>query len=100
MTLDEFLDAIDAGNKISERWSMWPYYTINNQAFLDHVVRFESLEQDLRKVAAEIGLPTDFNLPMTKTGIRPANIALSKAQIDRVATLFSREIALFGYEPP
>jgi hypothetical protein len=109
LSLDEYLDAIESGDKAiarragAQRASNWPSYTINDELAVDHIVFYESLNDDLARVCGGLGLPWDGALPHAKVGFRgPDDHAglLTAQQIERIGRIFHREIALFGYRAP
>lgn len=70
---------------------------------VDHLIRFENLEEDLQSVVDAIGLPGDVKLSRkrSKSGIRPKNVKTTLTfdeEMDKAVRLrFAREIANFGY---
>lgn len=78
-------------------------YAINNEVAVDRVCRFENLEQELEQVCNQrLKLPEKLVLPRAKSGYRKDTRhyrdLLSADDRQKVAALFAREIALFGYE--
>ena len=95
ISLDDFL--------ASERLrglSNWPRYTVDDRIIVDRVLRYESLEEELRSLCEELGVGA-VELPRAKSSQRsdrrPAGELLSPAQQERVATVFAREIERFGF---
>jgi hypothetical protein len=80
----------------------WPIYAIDDEIAVDVVGRYESLEGDLRAILGRTGLTIQVELPRTKSGFRaPGDPERFSARgAERVAELFHREIAAFGYECP
>lgn len=78
-------------------------YMIDGEVAVDRIVRYETLEDELEEIRVRLGLSGPLDLPRAKASIRPAEATyrrvLSDANIARVADLFSREIALLGYQP-
>lgn len=87
----------------------WPYlfpaaaelYAIEGQACLDHVIRFERLEEDFAAVFGglfDVAAPA---LPHAKIGHRPPGADYrafyDTPTIDTVALRYAREISLFDY---
>jgi hypothetical protein len=80
-------------------------YSIDGKSIgVDFVGRFERLEDDLRNVLAQLGLPTDVTLTREKGNYRPArpatDVSYDDAMNARVEAAFAREIAAFGFELP
>lgn len=77
-------------------------YAVGQQVVADKVVRYEHLEEDLRAVEEQIGLPILAHLPRTKGNSRqdrtPAKHVLSSQQKEAIQSLCAEEFALFGYE--
>ena len=82
----------------------WKTYTIDDEIAVTHVLRYETLEDDLRGPCADLGLKTRCDLPRAKSNVRPRSSEperiLSQAQIDRIGVVARREIETFGYVPP
>ena len=80
-------------------------YSIDGKSVgVDFVGRFERLEDDLRTVLTQLGLPTDVTLTREKGNYRPArpavDVSYDNAMNARVESVFAREITAFGYELP
>ena len=79
----------------------WATYTIDDVPVVDHVVRYERLDDDLDSLCTELRLEPRIPLQAAKGGIRPAKTAavelLSIVQARRVAELAQREIEWLGY---
>lgn len=77
-------------------------YAVGQQAVADNVVRYEYLEEDLRAVEEEIGLPIVSHLPRTKAHSRkdrtPASEVLSLQQKAAIQALCEEEFEMFDYE--
>jgi|GEM_PF-1375541 len=69
------------------------------QEFLiDHVVKFENLQEDLKPVFEKIGFP-EMTLPhVNKTKHADFRLYYSKKNWNRVGEIFAKDLALFGYE--
>lgn len=84
----------------------WPLYTLSDELAVDHVVRFENLIPDLKRVLTGIGLDWDGWLPRAKTRQtitqRPArgSAVYSPELTTIVAELFDKEASAFGYSGP
>jgi Sulfotransferase family len=80
-------------------------YLIDGQFCLDHVIRYESLNQDLKELCHRFRLPwKPAGLPNFKRGIRPKNISLEHLYTEKskalVSTAYQFELAYFGYSFP
>ncbi len=69
---------------------------------VDHVLRYEELDDALSEIWDAIGLPDRPSLPRTKSGVRPASARdyrrlFSPDDRDLVARACRREIDLLGY---
>ncbi len=77
-------------------------YSIDGEVVVDRVLRFERLDEELRSVAEHLGIRDLPPLPRAKSGSRPKTAgyreALSPADRDKIARVFAREIAWFGFE--
>jgi hypothetical protein len=83
----------------------WPLYTVKDAVVVDHVVKYEALEDGLAEVSRRIGLEHNLHDEMkavrSKSGDRPADTAaaamLKPESRALVARLCAPEIARFGY---
>lgn len=106
--LDHLLDLVEAGedggmNANIHWWSNWPIYTIDGEIAVDRILRYENLYEELEDICGELGISFDRGLPRAKAGIRGGRDtvdSLTEDQRVRIAALFAREIAHFGYAPP
>jgi hypothetical protein len=78
---------------------------IGGKICVDDFIRYETLEADMARICAHVGVPWEpERLPRYNGGHRrPAATAASlysPAAIRMVAEAYRREIALFGYAPP
>lgn len=99
-SISEFLDS--GVPKVLKRRG-YGVYTIDDEVAVDRVCRFENLEQELEQVCNQrLGLPEKLVLPRAKSGYRKDKRHYRELLDDedrrKVAALFAREIALFGYE--
>jgi hypothetical protein len=86
----------------------WPLYTVQDEVIVDHVVRYEALEEGLAEVSRRIGLDHNLHDEMkavrSKSGDRPAGsdaaAMLRPESRAVVAMLCASEIARFGYSEP
>lgn len=80
--------------------SDWPMYALNDEIAVDFVGRYEHFERDIRHVLDHLGIDASHvAIPHEKRSNR-ATLTMSRASRDRIAEIFSREIAAFGYECP
>lgn len=78
-------------------------YTKRKELLVDRICLYEKLEEELEFVCNEVlGIPEKPVLPHCKSGYRPDRLSyreiLSEGDRDKIAQLFSKEIALLGYE--
>ncbi len=77
------------------------YYFYKNQFLIEHVVRYEHMQEDLAKVEKAFGLSLIDKLPITKATYRsdkrPAHEILSKEQMKRCYEKSRVEFEMFGY---
>ncbi len=82
----------------------WGKYTIDDEIAVDFVGRFEHLASDLATALAAVGLDASGSLTREKGNLRPVAAATpvthTEATIARIAEVFHREIAQFGYVAP
>jgi hypothetical protein len=77
-------------------------YSIDGEIVVDQVLEFSRLSQELSAVMQRLGV-TDFpELPRAKAGVRKTGEhyrdVLTDADRQKIARVFAREIAYFGYE--
>jgi isopentenyldiphosphate isomerase len=77
------------------------FYTIDNELCVDFVIRYENIEEDVKKVCEAIGVP-NIDLPRLKSGMRQQNYHYSEYYDDVtrqiVADRNQNDLRLFGYE--
>ena len=77
-------------------------YTIDGRIVMDRVCMFEDMDAELERIRVLLGLTEPLELPRAKTSSRKDKRGfrelLTEREMDTVRTLFSREIALFGFE--
>jgi hypothetical protein len=80
----------------------FPYYTIDGRPVVDDFIRYETLDADLRRIGARLGVPIPPELPQKKKGYRtdprPAREILNAEQRDAVFARCRPEFELLGYE--
>lgn len=82
--------------------SNWPIYTIDDQIAVDYMLRYESLESDMREVEKAIGLPPlSLPLPRAKSNFRKNHQHYSElitpALRVRIEQVCAKEMAAFDY---
>lgn len=96
-TMHEFLDRGIRDLK----YNGFDVYTIDGKIAVDKLCRYENLDNDLREVLAEIGLPAEIELPSAKTNFRKDKRnyrdILDEAIIRALSDAFSWEISNLGY---
>ncbi len=77
-------------------------YSVRNEIVVDRVYRYERLNDSLTDLAGRLDLPEVPVLPRTKAKARKDkrrySELLSPPDRDKIARMFAREIAYFGYE--
>ncbi len=106
---EAFLEAIESGNRQRElavgarRWSNRPFYEIDGRRAVDHVLQFDTIAADFRRLCDRLDLAVKGPLPRAKV-IHSSNAdpvrSLNEDQIERIGRLCQREIEYFGYQPP
>lgn len=79
--------------------SNFPLYAENGKLLVDHVLRYERLEEELAELCSSIGLRLPA-LPQAKSGIRPSRdwrSLYSPEDVEWVARACAPEIGLMGY---
>lgn len=97
-TVSEFLHTRPASSL-----SNWPLYAEGDAVIVDHVGRYESLEDDLREISARIGLPEPIDVSAIRTkdnwrrDRRDHREVLSAQDRTLIESICHRELAAFGY---
>lgn len=77
------------------------YIDDEGQPMVDHVYDFHHLKEEVASLYDRLGLKVEASLPREKTGIKadrkPYQEYYTERTRDKVAEVFSREIALLGY---
>lgn len=80
----------------------WDVYTIDDELAVDRVCFFEKLGDELTTLRDLLGLPADIEIPRAKGSYRPEGASyqdiMTTEERQLVASIFSKEIELFGYE--
>ncbi len=80
-----------------------PIYSIGSGIIADDMIRYETLEDDLRRICAKLSVAIPDKLPRAKSAMRidrrPAQEILTDAQKERVFQTCRQAFADFGYEP-
>jgi len=80
----------------------YPLYTIGEEVVVDEFIRLETLHDDMRRVAAKLGLPIPDEMARAKSRTRldprPAREILSDVQKEIVYATCKKEFDLLGYE--
>lgn len=95
-SIKEFIKSGHAG-----RVKGWSLYTINEKVAVDKVALYENLQQEIKAIAKDLGLPEEIELPHSKSGFRKKNKSyrnvLDREEKEEIAMLFSKEIEYFKY---
>ena len=93
---------LESGVPLLLRRRGYDLYTIDGQIAMDRVCKFEDMDAELERIRMQLGLDEPLQLPRAKSASRKDKRGfqelLTEREMDTVRTLFSREIALFGYE--
>lgn len=77
-------------------------YSIDGKVAVDKVYPFENLTESLIQIRSHLNITEELTLPKTKTGARKDKRSyqevLSIEEKEKIAELFSEEIALFDYQ--
>lgn len=77
-------------------------YSIGGEVAVDHVCRYEDLEEEMERFRVRVGIPERLELPRAKANVRTDRRSyreiLGEAEREKIAKLFDKEIELFGYE--
>jgi hypothetical protein len=96
LSLSEFILS-GMANSLSD----YDRYSIDGEVAVDQICRFERLDEEMVRLAEEIGLPEAPELPKAKSRYRKENTGryqvLSGPERDKIAQVFAREITLLGY---
>jgi hypothetical protein len=83
------------------KYSNWAMYAIDNEVVVDRVYRFDQMDQALRDLARRFELEGELKVPRAKgehrTDRRPYWHVYGERERRRVADVFAREIAEFGW---
>ena len=94
--MDDLLDRLP-----SHLLSNWNIYTLNDHIAVDFVGRYETLNDDLARVARILGLPSKIDLPRAKSQYRENrehySRVLSPRARARIELVCAKEMAAFGY---
>jgi hypothetical protein len=78
------------------------FYTIDDDVTVDHVIRYERLEEETAALTERFGLDSPIVLPRAKSGARKDRRSyrevLGSAEREVIARRCAKEIELFGYE--
>lgn len=96
-SLSEFV----AGQR-ANTFGAFDLYTEDGEILVDQVYRFEALDAAMEDLRQRLNLPETPVLPRAKGGYRSDKRSyrdlLSAADRDKIARVYAREIAFFGYE--
>jgi hypothetical protein len=94
----EFLDRVVQTGK----YAGFPMWSIDGKVAVDEFIRQETLEADLRRIAAKLGVPVPDELPVmkarTRSDLRPAREILSDAQKQFIYDTCREEFEILRYE--
>ncbi len=70
----------------------------NNSIKVDHVLRFEYLNEDFNKLMRVLDVPSVGPLPVINSAQRPPNTQVSQFSRDTLKEIYSKDFELFEYE--
>jgi hypothetical protein len=77
-------------------------YTMEDKVVVDRIYLYEQLQREVESISGLLGFPEKLELPRAKASYRSVKKhyrdLLNNDDRRRIETLFSKEIALFGYE--
>jgi hypothetical protein len=77
-------------------------YTMEDKVVVDRIYLYEQLQHEVESISGLLGFPEKLELPRAKASYRSVKKhyrdLLSNEDRKRIEALFSKEIALFGYE--
>ena len=77
-------------------------YTIDGEIVMDYVARYENIEHDIQYITNRLGLPSNIQLPMAKSGFRKDKRhykeIINSEERKKIAEIFKREISYFDFE--
>lgn len=80
----------------------WDVYTINDKIVVDEVLMYHTLNDSYKKLLTTLGIVSDHGLPFTKVAgkkvISHYSEMYNEKSIERVRSLFAKEIETFGFE--
>jgi hypothetical protein len=95
-SVSAFLESVDR-----YKLTNWGIYTINDMVAVDHVARYERLQEELQQVSHRIGLPEVPELPRAKGSYRNDRTHYSQFLDEharrQIETICRREIDAFEY---
>lgn len=95
MTMAEHFAAVP-----TYRISNWDVYAIGDAPAVDAILRFESLNEELKMLCERLHLTEPIVMPRAKSGHRPATrLPMPDAIIEDIRRVCAREIDLLGYAP-
>jgi Sulfotransferase family len=96
MSLSEYVQSGAASNLAG-----YNLYTIGGEIAVDKIYFYEDLENALKDLAERCGIAEPIVLPRAKAQFRPADtsyrMVLTKKDAEKIAQVYAREIAMFGY---
>lgn len=102
MSFQEFMERRHEFPILKNQFSNFSIYTIDGKSAVDYLGRYESLQDDLDKIARTVGLPERLELPRAKghyrKRIQPYNVYFGRKEKDIIADVCRNEIDLLGYE--
>lgn len=102
ISFQEFLESRHESPVLFNQLSNYSIYTIDGNTAVDYLGQYESLQDDLDKIAQTVGLPERLELPRAKGHFRkskqPYQDYYGQKEKDIIADICRNEIDLLGYE--
>jgi len=91
-------DAFNRSKRQAYVWN-WDLYTIEDKVALDFIGRYETLEDDFRKVKDILGIKDELSLPKANASERGKSYRdfYTNESRETIGQWYKREIELFGY---
>ena len=75
----------------------YPYYKIDDRIIVDDFIRFETLESDLQRICAKLGMKYDSKYLLHYKKKKEKDMNISKEAIEKIREMFDTEIKDLNY---
>lgn len=103
LTILDDPEAPDPHNVRPPLKSNWSVFSIDNQIVVDHVGRYENLENDIEIISKNIGQRIDISSVRAKGNVREAKATSTfydEQCVELVRSIYRKEVENFSYEVP